>query len=61
MSPINLPPWWNGAGIDAKASWLVSAGHAKNYAAACSMLAKRRRRAVTKKSAPDAWYLRENA
>lgn len=40
------PSWWAGATFCAKAAWLTSTGRAKNFSEACSMLAKRRRKAT---------------
>ena len=39
-----LPPWWQGATIDAKAGYLVRTGQAKSCTDACRMLATLRRR-----------------
>jgi hypothetical protein len=43
MSTNAFPSWWAGAGIDAKAAWLVQTGRARSYDQACSQLARMRR------------------
>ena len=40
---ITYPSWWSGASFTAKAAWLRSSGHARNYPEACAMLARRPR------------------
>lgn len=43
MKAINFPSWWHGADIDAKADWLLHAGHVRSIGAAYSFLSKLRR------------------
>ncbi len=49
----NKPSWWDGAGICAKASWLVASGRAKTFPDACSMLAKKRKKVAAKVSVEE--------
>jgi hypothetical protein len=47
----NLPEWWRRASFTAKAAYLVRTGEAIDFAAACSIMAQRRRRKVPRPAA----------